>query len=152
MSRRPRLLQTEAMSVSIGSVPLLHDISVGVDAGEVLGLVGASGAGKSLTALAVARLLPPGAAMAGKVLLEGRDLVAHSEAQMRGIRGRDIGMVFQDPMSALNPLMSIGAQVAETVRAARRRLDGGKPGGWRVRPWTGWRSAARREIPRRASA
>jgi peptide/nickel transport system ATP-binding protein len=116
------LLRIEGLSVSIGGMPLIHDVSLGVDAGEVLGLVGASGSGKSLTALALARLLPPGAAVNGRILLNGRDLAGNNAAQMRAIRGRDIGMVFQDPMSALNPLMTIGEQVAETVR-----VHGGAP-------------------------
>jgi peptide/nickel transport system ATP-binding protein len=110
------LLIVDALSVSIGGTRILKDVSLEVSSGEILGLVGASGAGKSLTALGVVRLLPPHAAMTGSVYWRGTDLVAMSEAQLQGIRGRDIGMVFQEPMTALDPLMCIGAQVAEAAR------------------------------------
>jgi hypothetical protein len=110
------LLKVDALSVSIGGTRILRQVSLEVSCGEILGLVGASGAGKSLTALGVVRLLPPHAAMTGSVYLRGIDLAAMSEAQLQGVRGRDIGMVFQEPMTALNPLMRIGDQVAETVR------------------------------------
>jgi peptide/nickel transport system ATP-binding protein len=129
------LLILDALSVSIGGTRILKQVSLEVSPGEILGLVGASGAGKSLTALSVLRLLPPHAAMTGSVCLRGIDLAAMSEAQLRGVRGRDIGMVFQEPTTALDPLMCIGDQVAETVRIhgsvraaeartmARRALD-----------------------------
>jgi len=110
------LLKVDALSVSIGGTRILRQVSLEVSCGEILGLVGASGAGKSLTALGVVRLLPPHAAMTGSVYLRGIDLAAMSEAQLQGVRGRDIGMVFQEPMTALDPLMRIGDQVAETVR------------------------------------
>jgi len=110
------LLQVEALSVTVGGRRRVRDVSLSLHAGEVLGLVGASGSGKSLTALALMRLLPPGASLAGQVMFKGRDLSAVGEAQMRALRGRELGMIFQEPMSALNPLMSIGDQVAETVR------------------------------------
>jgi len=110
------LLEVAALSVAIGGTPILRDLSFKLGGGEVLGLVGASGCGKSMTALALMRLLPRGAAMQGAVRLCGEDLTIKSDAQMRSIRGRTVGMVFQEPMTALNPLMSIGAQVAETVR------------------------------------
>ena len=113
------LLAVDALSVSIGGTRILNRVSLEVSSGEILGLVGASGAGKSLTALGVVRLLPPHAAMTGSVCLRGIDLAAMSEAQLRGVRGCDIGIVFQEPMTALNPLMCIGDQVAETVRLHR---------------------------------
>jgi peptide/nickel transport system ATP-binding protein len=109
------LLFVDALSVSIGGTPILKQVSLEVSSGEILGLVGASGAGKSLTALSVVRLLPPRAAMTGSVYLRGTDLAAMSEAQLQGVRGRGIGIVFQEPMTALDPLMCIGDQVAETV-------------------------------------
>jgi peptide/nickel transport system ATP-binding protein len=113
------LLQIESLSVSIGSAPIIKEVSLTVGAGEILGLVGASGSGKSLTAMAILGLLPAHAQRAGTVRLHGTDLTRLSARELQSIRGRDIGMVFQEPLSALNPLMTIGDQVAETVRLHR---------------------------------
>ncbi len=110
------LLSIESLTVSIGEVQILKDLSLQVARGEILGLVGASGSGKSMTALAVMQLLPPQARMSGVVTLQGSELTSRSEAQLQRIRGRYMGMVCQEPMSALNPAMRIGDQVAETVR------------------------------------
>jgi peptide/nickel transport system ATP-binding protein len=109
-------LEIERLAVTAGAKHLVRDVSIKVQAGEVLALVGASGSGKSMTALGIMRLLPDGVAGAGDVRLNGVPLGRKSEAQMQAIRGREIGMVFQEPMSALNPLMRIGDQVAEAVR------------------------------------
>jgi peptide/nickel transport system ATP-binding protein len=122
MSAAP-LLEVIDLSVAIGAARILKDISLEVRAGEILGLVGASGSGKSMTALGIMRLLPPTASSTGSTRLNGETLSANSETQMRAIRGRDIGMVFQEPMSALNPLMRIGDQVAETVRSHRQASE-----------------------------
>ena len=97
-------------------VPVLSGVSFGLPRGESVGLVGESGSGKSMTALAIMGLLPEGARVSGRVAFDGRDLLAASEAELCAIRGRRIGMVFQEPMTALNPLLSIGAQVAEPLR------------------------------------
>ena len=113
---QPPLLAVEALGISIHGVQIVKDLSFQVGRGEILGLVGASGSGKSLTALAILRLLPAQARASGTIRLNGAALDVQSEAQMRGIRGRDIGMVFQEPMTALNPMMRIGAQVEETMR------------------------------------
>jgi peptide/nickel transport system ATP-binding protein len=113
------LLQIDGLCVSIGAVPIIKNLSLEVRAGEILGLVGASGSGKSMTALAVMQLLPVTAAATGAVRLRGEPLNVKSEAELCSIRGRDVGIVFQEPMTALNPLMSIGDQVAETVRLHR---------------------------------
>jgi oligopeptide/dipeptide ABC transporter ATP-binding protein len=94
-----------------------RDVSFTLAAGEVLGLVGESGSGKSVTALALLRLLPPQARVSGQILLDGKDLSAASEDQMRGVRGARISMIFQEPMTALNPVMRVGDQVAEAVLA-----------------------------------
>src|SRR5271165_3704539 len=110
-----QLLVVESLGVSIGDEPILRQLSFQVAAGEIVGLAGASGSGKSMTALALMRLLPPRARLSGAMYLNGAAIMAKSEAELRGMRGRDIGMVFQEPMTALNPLMQIGAQVAETV-------------------------------------
>ena len=109
------LLSIEALSVSIDGARLIEKLSLEVQSGEILGLVGASGSGKSMTALAVMQLLPPRARLGGSVRLRGVELIGSGAAELRKLRGRDIGMVFQEPMSALNPSMRIGAQVAETV-------------------------------------
>ncbi len=95
----------------------VRDASFTLGAGEVLGLVGESGSGKSVTALALLRLLPVQARVSGQVLLDGRDLAADTEDAMRAVRGARISMIFQEPMSALNPVMRVGEQVAEAVLA-----------------------------------
>jgi oligopeptide/dipeptide ABC transporter ATP-binding protein len=89
--------------------------------GETLAIVGESGSGKSVTALSIMRLVPspPGEIAAGSVLFRGRDLLGLSERAMRKVRGNEIGMIFQEPMSSLNPLLKVGEQIAEVVRAHR---------------------------------
>jgi oligopeptide/dipeptide ABC transporter ATP-binding protein len=114
------LLSVERLGVAIHGRPILEDVSLGVEAGEVLGIIGESGSGKSMTALAIMSLLPRGARAAGRIALAGADLLAKREAELCAIRGRDLGMIFQEPMTALNPLQTIGDQVAETVRVHRR--------------------------------
>ena len=100
----------------------MDEVSLGVGAGEIVGLVGASGAGKSLTAFAVLDLLPPGVERSGgRILFEGEDLTGLGPRGLRRMRGRKIAMVFQEPASALNPTFTIGFQVAEAVRAHRPR-------------------------------
>jgi len=113
------LLEIESLNVTVGATPIIKDMSLQIRGGEVLGLVGASGSGKSMTALAIMRLLPAAAAATGAVRLRGELLSNMNDLEMRSIRGRDIGMVFQEPMTALNPLMRIGDQVAETLRLHR---------------------------------
>jgi peptide/nickel transport system ATP-binding protein len=107
------LLQLEAVSVAIGSVALLDQISLEVGAGQILGLVGESGSGKSLTAMAAMGLLPliGGRVTAGTVRFGGQDIATLSEPQRRALRGRRIGFVSQNPMTALDPVQRIGAQV-----------------------------------------
>jgi peptide/nickel transport system ATP-binding protein len=117
------LLEIDSLSVSIGAAQILKNLSLDVGAGEILGLVGASGSGKSMTALAIMRLLPAHATLTGAVRLRGATLSDKSERELQSIRGRDIGIVFQEPMTALNPLMRIGDQVAETVRLHRSVSD-----------------------------
>jgi peptide/nickel transport system ATP-binding protein len=116
MSAAIPLLQIDGLSVSIGPRQIIRNLSLKVGAGETLGLVGASGSGKSMMAMAILQLLPATARLGGAIRLLGDNLTTKSAAQLRSIRGRDIGMVFQEPMSALNPLMRIGDQVAETIR------------------------------------
>ncbi len=99
-----------------GVVRAVQGVSWQVSAGETLALVGESGCGKSVLALAVMRLLAPAAQVSGRILFDNRDLLALPDAEMRKIRGRDIAMVFQDPMSSLNPVLDIGYQMAEPLR------------------------------------
>ena len=113
------LLEIEGLSLQVGDVPLVQDVSLRLAAGETLGMVGESGSGKSLTALAVMQLLPHAIRAGGQIRFDGTSLVGLSENAMVRIRGQGIGMVFQEPMTALNPLMTIGDQVAETVRVHR---------------------------------
>ena len=100
-------------------LPAVRDLSLSLAPGEALGLVGESGCGKSVTALAVLRLLPPQARALGGILFEGRNLLELGEEEMRQVRGARIAMVFQEPMTALNPVMRVGHQVAEAVLAHR---------------------------------
>ena len=101
-----------------GVVRAIEGLSLTVQAGEVLGIVGESGCGKSVTALSVMRLIPSsaGGIVKGQVRFEGNDLASLSDAQMRKIRGNQIAMVFQEPMTSLNPVHTVGAQIAEAVR------------------------------------
>ncbi|AZO00205.1 ABC transporter ATP-binding protein [Mesorhizobium sp. M9A.F.Ca.ET.002.03.1.2] len=110
------LLEIENLSLSIGDTPILRDVELSVAPGEVMGLVGESGSGKSMTALTVMQLLPWAARATGRVAFDGIDILAASEDQMCALRGDDIGMVFQEPMTALNPVKTIGEQVAEGIR------------------------------------
>jgi peptide/nickel transport system ATP-binding protein len=109
------LLKIENLSLSIGRVPVLHDVSLSVTPGEIVGVIGESGSGKSMTALSVMQLLPRGAACAGRITLNGHEVLDLREAALCALRGQEVGMVFQEPMTSLNPLHSIGAQVAETI-------------------------------------
>ncbi len=114
------LLEIDRLRLELHGQTLLKDVSLQLDAGQILGLVGESGSGKSLTSLAIMQLLPPAARLSGNIRVDGEALTALSEKQLCGWRGQHIGMVFQEPMTALNPLLSIGEQVAETLRLHRR--------------------------------
>nr|WP_303692108.1 dipeptide ABC transporter ATP-binding protein [Brevundimonas naejangsanensis] len=114
------VLDIRDLSLSIGSTPILKSVSLSVAPGEILGLVGESGSGKSMTALAVLGLTPQRATITGEIRLNGQ-LVSHApDAVMQQVRGRDVGVIFQEPMTALNPVMTIGDQVAETVRLHKK--------------------------------
>lgn len=113
------LLDISGLSLKIGTFEVLREVSLSVAAGEIVAVTGESGSGKSMTALSVMRLLPERAAARGEVRLDGRDLMALSEDEMCAVRGRRIGMVFQEPMTALNPVRTIGDQVMETILVHR---------------------------------
>jgi ABC-type dipeptide/oligopeptide/nickel transport system ATPase component len=96
-------------------------VSFHLDKGELLGLVGESGCGKSITALSVMRLIsPPGKIVNGEILFDGEDLLKFSDERMRGLRGDDIAMIFQDPMTSLNPVFTVGDQIGEALRLHRK--------------------------------
>src|SRR4030095_15657182 len=104
-----------------GLVRAVDGISFHLDRGELLGLVGESGCGKSMTALSVMRLIaPPGKIVEGEILFQGSDLLKLSDSQMRQMRGDDIAMIFQDPMTSLNPVYTVGEQIAEALRLHRK--------------------------------
>ena len=111
-----------------GVARAVDGVSFELDAGRTLGLVGESGCGKSVTSLSVMRLVaPPGRIVSGSVTFDGRELLALSEDEMREIRGKDIAMIFQDPMTSLNPVFTVGDQIAEAVRL-HERVD--RHGAW----------------------
>jgi len=115
-----RNLRTE-FRTGAGLVRAVDGISYAVDAGETVAVVGESGSGKSVGALSILRLIPspPGRIAGGEVIFNGRDLMRLSDAEMREVRGGEIGMVFQEPMTSLNPVLSIGRQITETIEQHR---------------------------------
>jgi len=100
-----------------GVVRAVNDLNLSITPGEVVGLVGETGAGKTTTALGILRLVPnpPGKIISGEILLDGEDVVAKKEAEMRKIRGNRVSMIFQDPMTSLNPVIPVGEQIAEVI-------------------------------------
>ena len=128
------MIALDRLSVSFrrgsGTVPAVRDLTLEVAHGETFGIVGESGSGKSVTSLSVMQLIPrPGRFAGGEILFQGQDLLKKSQAQMRRIRGNEIAMIFQAPMTSLNPVQTVGPQIIEVVRlhqglsaaAARRR-------------------------------
>src|SRR3989442_9750063 len=116
---------TTVFDTATGPVPAVNDVSFEIRAGETLGLVGESGSGKSVTALSIMRLVqPPGRIARGSIRFKQRDLLALEEREMRAVRGAEISLIFQEPMTALNPVFTVGDQIAETLlvhgRASRR--------------------------------
>ena len=123
----PALLELENLSTHYVSaratrvVRAVDGVSLSIKAGETLGIVGESGSGKSTLALTILRLLPPAARIVGgRMLFEGEDLLQKTDAEMRAVRGKRIAMILQDPMASLNPLFTIGDQVAEPIRVHER--------------------------------
>jgi len=109
------LLSVTALDLAIHGTPILSGVSLDVAPGEIVAITGESGSGKSLTALAIMGLLPSGARTKGRIALNGQDILTTPEADLCDLRGREMGMVFQEPMTALNPVQTIGQQVAETI-------------------------------------
>ena len=115
------LLEVERLQTHFGTpdgvVRAVEGVSFNIAAGETLGIVGESGCGKSVTAMSILRLIqePPGK-IAGAIRFEGRDLLDMPEPEMRDIRGNAISMIFQEPMTSLNPVLTVGRQIGETLR------------------------------------
>jgi peptide/nickel transport system ATP-binding protein len=123
------LLEVSGLRVTLGRGDVVNDSSFAIDVGDTLGIVGESGSGKSMTALAIMGLLPRGATTGGSIRFDGQELLGRSGKQMRKLRGDAMSMIFQDPLSSLNPYYTVGLQIAETYlahrggpRAAARKL------------------------------
>jgi oligopeptide/dipeptide ABC transporter ATP-binding protein len=109
-----KIIEIRSLSVQIGTIPILWHIDLSLESGKVLGLVGESGCGKSMTAFAIMGLLPPGGRITGgSILFKGEDISSYSQEKMQKIRGSRIGMIFQEPMTSLNPLITVGKQMGE---------------------------------------
>ena len=110
------LLAVKNLSLTINGTPILKDINISLAQGSILGVIGESGSGKSMTAFSVMNLLPSGSETTGQILLDGTSTLEADETELCNIRGNTVSIVFQEPMTALNPLKTIGDQVAETIR------------------------------------
>jgi peptide/nickel transport system ATP-binding protein len=116
------LLDIRNLTLSIYGTGILHDVTLAIAPGEIVAVTGESGSGKSMTALATMQLLPKGAQTTGQIMLGDQDITQLPEQTLCDMRGNDMGMVFQEPMTALNPVQTIGAQVAETIRIHDRSI------------------------------
>ena len=116
------LLEITDLHIAFGVTEVVRGVGLSLQPGEVLGLVGESGSGKSVTSLAILGLLSPAASVTGSIRWRGRELVALPSREMRSLRSREIAMVFQEPMTALNPVMSIGRQIREAILAHRPQI------------------------------
>jgi len=146
----PNLLSVDNLRIEFatprGGVCAVREVSFRVAPREVLGLVGESGSGKSVTSLAILRLLPPQARVSGAIVFEGDDLLSLAETKMRAIRGSGISMIFQEPMTALNPVMRVGDQVAEAVLAHESSYNRGGDQSLRTRFRAGKQEAWQRAV------
>jgi peptide/nickel transport system ATP-binding protein len=118
------LLQIHQLSIAFRGKPVVQELTLSIDAGGTLGLVGESGSGKSVTSLAILGLLDPAAEVRGSIRFDGEELLTLRPEALRRIRGRRIGMIFQEPMTALNPVMPVGRQIAEAIETHQPTLSG----------------------------
>ncbi|WP_129600374.1 ABC transporter ATP-binding protein [Anaerophilus nitritogenes] len=122
MSEEKKLLEIKNLNIHYitheGTVKAVNDMSLELKKGETLGLVGETGAGKTTTALGVMQLIqtPPGKILSGEIIYDGEDLLKKSQTELRKIRGNKISMIFQDPMTSLNPVLTVGEQIAEVIK------------------------------------
>jgi peptide/nickel transport system ATP-binding protein len=121
--RAAPLLEISNLRVWFGAAEVVRGVSLWLEAGEVLGLVGESGSGKSVTAMAILGLLGSAARIEGSIRWQGRELLDLPDGELRRLRGREIAMIFQEPMTALNPVMPVGRQVVEAITAHRSKLS-----------------------------
>ena len=117
------MLCIENVTLSIAGRTILSNVKLALTEGEIVGLLGRSGSGKSLLAASILGLAPKAATLTGKILFHERDLASCSEADLRRVRGCDVAMIFQEPMTALNPMQSIGHQIAEAIRLHKNLSD-----------------------------
>ena len=121
MSENKELLEVKDLGITFftdrGALPAVQEVSFNIKPGETLGVVGESGCGKSMTALSLMQLIPspPGKITAGEIMYKGEDLLKKSPKEMRDIRGKEISMIFQEPMTSLNPVITVGKQIMEAV-------------------------------------
>jgi peptide/nickel transport system ATP-binding protein len=120
----PSLLQIHQLSIAFRGKPVVRELSLSLEAGGTLGLVGESGSGKSVTSLAILGLLDPAAEVRGSIRFDGEELLTLRPEALRRIRGRRIAMIFQEPMTALNPVMPVGRQIAEAIETHQPTLSG----------------------------
>jgi ABC-type glutathione transport system ATPase component len=110
------VLETSGLTITLAGEPLVRDVAFELAEGDRVGLIGESGSGKSLTALAMLGLLPEGMHVSGRILINGRDYAGAPDRQWRGVRGSTVSVVFQEPLTALDPLMAVGRQIAGPLR------------------------------------
>ena len=134
------MLKVDQLTVRFGrrTTPAISGIGFHIDQGERLGLIGESGSGKSVTSLAVMGLLGDTARISGSIRWKGEELVGRSDAHYSRLRGAAMGMVFQEPMTALDPTMRCGRQVAEVVRLHAGAVGRRGPRSWKSSSWWGW--------------
>jgi ABC-type dipeptide/oligopeptide/nickel transport system ATPase component len=113
------VLEVKDLVVQFGETKVVNNVSFSLEPREILGIVGESGSGKTMTALSIMKLLPPTAKVSGSILFDGKDVLSIKEKEMEKIRGRKISMIFQDPRSSLNPVISVGEQAKEMPRYHR---------------------------------
>ena len=118
------MLEIKNLNLSISGTPILRDVNLTAGTGKILGIVGESGSGKSLTALSTMQLLPDGSELNGEIFLKNKNILQASENDMMHVRGQEISMIFQEPMTALNPVHTIGAQVCEAIRNSANLSNG----------------------------